>query len=143
MLSVVCTRLIIACAIVTAALLPYLVGVGFFFESLFRISETVVAKLMPLYYAVCIPGFIALFHADALLRAIRSGEVFTGRNVRYLRIISWCCFAAAAVFAVGSRGSLALLLIAAAAAFAGLIIRVVKNVLASGVEIKDENDYTI
>jgi hypothetical protein len=142
-LSIVCTRIVIVFAVVVAALLPYLTGSGFFSESAFRIQDVVVAKLMPLYYAVCAPGFVALFHVNALLVAIRSGEVFVRRNVRYLRVISWCCFAATAIFVIGARGSLALLLIAAAAAFAGLIVRVVKNVLETGIEIKDENDYTI
>jgi hypothetical protein len=126
-----------------AALLPSIIESGFFSESAFRIQDAVVAKLMPLYYTLCAPGFVALFHVNALLVTIRSGEVFVRRNVRYLRVISWCCFAAAAVFVIGARGSLALLLIAAAAVFAGLIVRVIKNVLESGIEIKDENDYTI
>jgi ABC-type multidrug transport system fused ATPase/permease subunit len=142
-LSIVCTRVVIALAVVVAILLPFLIDAGFFSDSVFRIQDVVVAKLMPVYYAVCVPGLIALFNANALLVAIRSGKVFVMDNVKYLRAISWCCFTAAAVFAVGARGSLALLLIAAVAAFAGLIIRVIKNVLESGVEIKDENDYTI
>jgi hypothetical protein len=134
---------VIVFVVAVAALLPYLVGVEFFSTSAFRMQDVVVAKLMPVYYAVCVPGLVALFNANALLVAIRSEKVFVVANVRRLRAISWCCFAAAAVFAVGSRGSLALLLIAAMAAFAGLIMRVIKNVLESGVEIKDENDYTI
>jgi ABC-type multidrug transport system fused ATPase/permease subunit len=142
-LSIVCTRIVIVFAVVVAILLPSLIDSGFFENSVFRIQHAVVAKLMPLYYAVCAPGLVALFHANALLVAIRSGEVFVHRNVRYLRIISWCCFAATAIFVIGARGSLALLLIAVAAAFAGLIIRVIKNVLEAGIEIKDENDYTI
>jgi hypothetical protein len=142
-LSIVCTRIVIVFAITVAALLPYLTDSGFFSESAFRIQDAVAAKLMPIYYAVCAPGLVALFHANALLVAIRSGEVFVRRNVRYLRVISWCCLAATAIFVIGARGSLALLLIATAAAFAGLIVRVVKNVLETGIEIKDENDYTI
>jgi hypothetical protein len=142
-LSIVCTRVTIALAVVVAALLPLLIDRGFFSGSVFRISDVVAEKLMPIYYVLCAPGLVALFHANALLMAIRSGDVFSGANVRYLRVISWCCFAAGAIFAIGARGSLALLLIAAAAAFAGLIIRVVKNVLETGVDLKDENDYTI
>jgi hypothetical protein len=142
-LSIVCMRVVIVAAVVVAVMLPYLISIEFFSWSAFRIHDAVVAKLMPVYYAVCVPGLIALFNAHALLVAIRAGRVFVAANIRYLRAISWCCFIAAAVFAAGSRGSLALLLIAAAAAFAGLIIRVIKNVLESGVELKDENDYTI
>ena len=35
------------------------------------------------------------------------------------------------------------LIVSAAAAFVGLILRVVKNVFAEAVRLKDENDYTI
>jgi hypothetical protein len=142
-LSIVCTRAVIALVIAVAVLLPLLIDREFFSSSAFRMQDAVVAKLMPVYYAVCVPGLIALFNANALLAAIREEKVFVRANVGHLRAISWCCFVAAAIFTVGSRGSLALVLIAAMAAFAGLIIRVIKNVLESGVEIKDENDYTI
>jgi len=142
-LSIVCTRIVIVFAVAVAVALPWLVQNDFFSESAFRIQDAVVAKLMPIYYAVCVPGLIALFHANALLVTIRAGKIFIRANVRYLRVISWCCFAAAVIFLVGGRGSLALILIAAAAAFAGLILRVIKNVLESGVELKDEHDYTI
>ena len=47
------------------------------------------------------------------------------------------CTGADAVF------SLIFLLVAAAAAFVGLILRVVKNVFEQAVTLKDENDFTI
>ncbi|MDR0519659.1 MAG: DUF2975 domain-containing protein [Clostridiales Family XIII bacterium] len=142
-LSIICTRAVIVFAVAVAAILPWLVSSGFFADSAFRIQDAVVAKLMPIYYVACAPVLAALFHVNALLTAIRAGRVFVGANVRYLRVISWCCFVAAAVFLVGARGSLALIFIAAAAAFAGLLLRVVKNVIQAGVELKDEHDYTI
>ncbi|MDR3224964.1 MAG: DUF2975 domain-containing protein [Clostridiales Family XIII bacterium] len=142
-LSIVCTRVSIVFAIALAVALPWLVQSNFFSESAFRINDAVVAKLMPIYYTVCVPGLIALFYANALLVTIRSGEVFVQANVKYLRVISWCCVVASIIFLVGGRESLALVFIAAAAAFASLILRVIKNILASGVKLKDEHDYTI
>jgi hypothetical protein len=143
-LSLICTRAVILFAIVIAAILPFLVQQGYFSTSvIFHLRDEVVIRLMPIYYAVCAPGLILLFHANALLTRLKGGQVFTGANVRSLRVMSWCGYAAGIVFAAGSRGSIAFIFIALAAGFAGLILRVLKNVLEAGVDLKDENDYTI
>ena len=78
-----------------------------------------------------------------LLRNISEEEVFIQENVRSLRIMSWCLIAAALVYLVGSLFDWYLVVFAAAAAFVGLILRVVKNVFAQAVELKNENDFTI
>ena len=44
---------------------------------------------------------------------------------------------------VNSGGLAALWVLAPAAAFVGLMVRVVKNAFAQAVAIKEENDYTI
>jgi len=103
--------------------------------------------LAPVYYAFCIPAYVALFSLDRLLAAIRNNEVFTLRNIRFLRIISWCCAAVALILVIGvfCSGLVALFLIipAVIAAFFGVILRVVKNLFAAAVALKDENDFTI
>jgi hypothetical protein len=152
-LSIVCVRAVIVLAAALAALLPILVSARFDWQLLagLTIDGTVdsdmsvtVARYMPAYYTVCAPGFVALFHAQSLLLSIRRGDVFTRVNVRCLRVISWCCLAAAVVFAAyAPHTSYILLFVAAAAAFIGIVIRVLKNVLQAGVELKDENDFTI
>jgi hypothetical protein len=98
---------------------------------------------MLVYYAFCIPAFVALFSLDRLLAAIKRSEVFTAGNVRYLRIISWACFAAAFVLLVGSFAHLFFFALAILAAFFGIVLRVVKNLFAAAVELQNENDYTI
>jgi len=96
------------------------------------------------YLCFCIPAAGALLALDRLLCAVRREEVFTTGNVRYLRVISWCCFAAGAILLVGSFIiNINLIILAVLAAFFGIVIRVVKNLFAAAVALKDENDFTI
>lgn len=94
-------------------------------------------------YASGVPAAVILFCLHRLLRNISEEEVFIQENVRSLRIMSWCLMAAALVYLVGSLFDWYLVVLAAAAAFVGLILRVVKNVFAQAVELKNENDFTI
>ena len=94
-------------------------------------------------YASGVPAAVVLFCLHRLLRNISEEEVFIQENVRSLRIMSWCLIAAALVYLVGSLFDWYLVVSAAAAAFVGLILRVVKNVFAQAVELKNENDFTI
>ena len=96
------------------------------------------------YLCFCIPAFGALWHLDRLLRAVRREQVFTASNVRNLRIISWCCFAAGAILLIGAFIiNINLIILAVLAAFFGITIRVVKNLFEAAVALKDENDFTI
>ena len=90
-----------------------------------------------------IPAYTALVSLYRLLNHISREQVFVEANVRCLRIISWCCFGAAVVFAASSFYSTSWVVLAVAAAFGGLILRVVKNVFAAAVALKDEHDLTI
>ena len=94
-------------------------------------------------YASGVPAAVVLFCLHRLLRNISEEEVFIQENVRSLRIMSWCLIAAALVYLVGSLFDWYLVVFAAAAACVGLILRVVKNVFAQAVELKNENDFTI
>ena len=94
-------------------------------------------------YASGVPAAVVLFCLHRLLRNISEEEVFIQENVRSQRIMSWCLMAAALVYLVGSLFDWYLVVLAAAAAFVGLILRVVKNVFAQAVELKNENDFTI
>jgi hypothetical protein len=97
-----------------------------------------------MYYVCCIPALAALFLLDRLLTNIRQERVFTEENVKALRAISWCCFAEAFILAAAALYFAPILLaVSAAVAFFGLILRVVKNVIAAAVALKAENDFTI
>ncbi len=88
-------------------------------------------------------AILAVWELSLLLRNISKQELFTVRNTRCVRVISWCCFVVAVVCCVLSFWRILALMIAVVAAFVGLILRVVKNMLAAATELREENDYTI
>ena len=88
-------------------------------------------------------GFGALYCLDRLLRNMARSQVFIPENVRYLRALSWCCFAVSALFFVFCFYYLLGVILAVLAAFAGLIVRVVKNVFKQAVDLQRDNDLTV
>lgn len=105
-------------------------------------SETRTQCLVILYFALAV-AFIADISLHFLLLNIRKEAIFTSSSVKYLRILSWCCFGECIIFfALAFFLSLGILL-AFACAFMGMILRVVKNVIEEAADIKNEHDYTI
>lgn len=107
--------------------------------------------LVPFYLAVP-AGLAALICLDKLLINIKKEIVFNIKNVKLLRILSWCCVYAAAVsivfFAVmcviyKDDIFYSFVAISIAEAFVGVIVRVIKNVFESAIIIKEENELTI
>jgi hypothetical protein len=142
-LSQVSTRVIMVLAVMLAVALPFFRTGGIYIGRM-SVAAADVLPFMLAYYAFCIPAFVALFSLDRLLAAIKRNEVFTAGNVRYLRLISWACFAAAFVLLIaGSLVHLLFLALAILATFFGVVLRVVKNLFAAAVELQDENNYTI
>lgn len=105
--------------------------------------DSLLAPTLVALYLVAVIALVVLFSLQRLLYNIKLDEVFTPENVRILRLLSWCCFAVAVIFALLGIAYLFSLLIAAAAVFIALILRVLKNVFSIAVELKAENDYTI
>lgn len=94
-------------------------------------------------YLGAIPAGILLYNLFGLLRRIEREQVFITDNVECLRRISWSCFAGAGIGVASAFYYSPWIFVGVAAAFMGLIVRVVKNVLAKAVELKNEVDYTI
>ena len=94
-------------------------------------------------FAFAVSAFTAMGALYRLLHAISRSEVFVPENVRRLRVISWCCFAAAAVFLASSLYRPMWGVLALAGAFGGMVLRVVKNVFAAAVALQNEHDLTI
>ncbi|MCB6607419.1 DUF2975 domain-containing protein [[Clostridium] symbiosum] len=94
-------------------------------------------------YASAVPLGIILWNLYRMIGRIGEEQIFSEENVRCLRLISWMCFAVAAVCLVSTAYYVFFLIIAACAAFMGLLIRVIKNVFERAREIKEENDYTV
>jgi biotin transporter BioY len=152
-LSQVCTRVLIGIIIAAIIILPFLTKgfLGYYYGA--SLESRILNEGLPFTalhiayicaYACFVFALIALFNLDRLLRNIRLDQVFLPENVKILRIISWCCFAIAIIMICGWPFiHYVLLYVAAAAAFFGLLMRVVKNVIDAACELKAENDYTI
>lgn len=141
-LSCICTRLVMLLVVVCAALLPKMVNRYIIFNNYYTEGINM-TPLMVLLYLCCIPALAALFSLDRLLGNIKNEQVFTNTNVKYLRIISWCCFVVAVLIVAAGHYYFILYFVAVVAAFIGLIVRVVKNVIEQAALIKAENDFTI
>ena len=99
--------------------------------------------LLGCLYLCSVPGYILLHAMHHLLRNIQNGKVFLPVNVKLLRRISWCCFAAGLICLACSPIWYSLFLVTVSAAFVGLIVRIVKNVFEQAILMKDELDYTV
>ena len=94
-------------------------------------------------YSGSVPAAALLACMYLLLHRIGSGQVFISKNTQCLRHISWCCFAGAAICLASSLYYVPWLAIGVASAFMGLIVRVIKNVVAKAVSLQDDADFTI
>ena len=94
-------------------------------------------------YACSVFAWLLLWRLWALLGNLRRGEVFTAQNVSCLRAVSWCCAGAAAICLASALYYPSFLMVAAAAGFMCLIVRVVKNVFQQAIAMKTELDLTI
>jgi len=94
-------------------------------------------------YAGSIPAAALLVIFNVFLRRIGRGIVFVRENIVSLRQISWCCFTGAFICIISAFYYLPWLAIGVAAAFMGLILRVVKNVFAKAVSLQDDAELTI
>ncbi|MBQ8741546.1 MAG: DUF2975 domain-containing protein [Clostridia bacterium] len=95
------------------------------------------------FYPCAAFAYATLYSLIKLLFNIKKDEIFINSNVKYLRRISWCCFAVAVITLIGGVFYLPFLFVAVAAAFVGLMLRIVKNVMQNAVAISEENELTI
>lgn len=94
-------------------------------------------------YIGSIPAAYLLYNLLFLLRSIEVGQLFISENVERLRRISWCCFFGAGIAFASLFYYFPWFFVVVAAAFMGLIVRVVKNLVAQATALKNEVDYII
>lgn len=95
------------------------------------------------FYCCAVTVFIALFHMDALLRAIRAGTVFVQKNVQHIRAIQWCCLATALICTPAAFCYYPLIFMVVVMGFLSLVVSVVCQVMHTAVAIREENDLTV
>ncbi len=78
-----------------------------------------------------------------LLFNIKNDEVFIKANASYLRVVAWCCFVIAGITLAGGLFYMPLLFVSLAGWFTGVLLRVLKNVMYSAAELKQDCDLTI
>lgn len=98
--------------------------------------------LITLYCCLAVAIFL-LHELHQLLENIARSKIFVSDNVACLRKISWQCIAVGVITLFASLWDLPFVLVSVTFAFIALIVRVVKNVMAEAISIKEENDYTI
>lgn len=106
-------------------------------------APNLIIPILPALYACLIPAFFILLDLYKVLMNIRNEEVFVIQNEKHLRRISWACIVVAMITIVSAFGYLPFLFIAVAFGFFGLLIRIIKNIVAQAIVLKMENDYTI
>ena len=99
--------------------------------------------VLALAYAVLAVVSLADSLLFFLLCRVHKGQVFTADSVALIRGVSWCCFLLGAVFGTLGIYFQLSLIVAFAAVFLGICLRVVKNVIEEATEIKSENDLTV
>lgn len=95
------------------------------------------------FYPSAIFASVILYDILKLLFNIKSGEIFINENVKHLKRVSYCCFVISLITFIGAFFYMPFGFVAMAAGFVGLLLRVLKNVMQSAVEISQENDLTI
>ncbi len=145
--SITLTRCVVVAALIGCAAMtaggPW-VTAWFIAQTRLPASAGLTATLLVLGYACAALAFGMLISLYKFLRRIEQGEVFVPENVTALRRISWCCAGAAvlclaAVFICYRPFAV----LAVAAGFMALLVRVLKNAFAQAVRMKNELDYTI
>lgn len=90
-----------------------------------------------------LPAWVALISILKPLKNVISENIFSAKNISYLRNLSYCCGFVAVVCFVSGVEYLPMMIFSLGAGFMMLILRVLKNVIAKATEIKSENDLTV
>lgn len=139
--SIVAVFVFAAAVLAVCVALPFLVK--FYMGDNYATETGVRTALFICLYGTAVPSFLISYLLLRVLLNIRKNVVFDRVNVKYIRYISWCCFAVCALFfALGFFITFSFVM-AFAAGFIGLIVRVTKNLLNEAVDIKEENDLTV
>ena len=142
--SIAITSVLIKIAIVLCAaalfLMPYAAKM---YEQISFQQDNVTVPLLITFYVCAAFGFVILFVLNKLIKNIGSEKVFIDENVKLLKILSYCCFAIAVVTLIFARSFKRVFVITFAAAFIGLILRVIKNCFTEAIRLREENDFTI
>ncbi len=113
-------------------------------------NEKLIMLTIGMYVALPF-AWLTLYSLHKLLTNLRSKIIFDEDNVRHLGLAALSCFAVSAIgltiiliYAIFmSKFAMSFGIVTIASFFAGLMVRVVRNVFKAAIDIKAENDLTV
>lgn len=139
-LSLYLTDIILFLITAIALFLPKLTSI--YIDHMGRPKTVLTVTLVTCYS--CYPFAVGVLLAlRRLLKNIIKGEIFIQNNITQLNILFFCCLIISVITIVTGFIYMPFLIIGIAAGFFALILRVIKNVFRSAIEIKAENELTI
>lgn len=146
-LSLVISGAFFAVLVAVGAFLPTVITALLKFpgEITSRVETTATdnALVLAASYLLILVALVANTLLFILLLRVKREEVFSPQSVALIRGISWCSIGVGVIFALLTYYFTLSSVIAFAALFLGLCVRVVKNVIEKATEIKAENDFTV
>ncbi len=139
-LSKLCIRSFMGLLVATVVSAPWLTR---WFLDFSRAGQGTEVFFLVTIYVGSVPAVYLFYNLFRLLDSIEAEQVFITKNVERLRRISWSCFIGAGIACGSAFYYIPWVFLAVAAAFMGLIVRVLKNVVAQAVALQDEVDSTI
>ncbi len=106
-------------------------------------TNKIIKLVIPTFYACAPIAGLAIYMLIRLLLNIINEIIFAETNVKYLRWISYSCYAVMLITVATGIFYIPLLIIGFGMGVVGTLLRVVKNLMETAVEIKEENDMTI
>ncbi|MEE1314875.1 MAG: DUF2975 domain-containing protein [Faecalimonas sp.] len=95
------------------------------------------------FYSSAIFATVILYFLLKLLFHIKEEAVFIPENATCLKVISYCLLIIGIITFVGGFFYMPFMFVSAAGLFTGMLLRVLKNVFCSAIELREENDLTI
>ena len=135
-----CNRMIAAIVVALIFFFPRLMD---WFEEVRPLGERRIIALIIGFY-LCVPVVLyARWCIDRLVTNVLKKEIFVIANVRYIRRLRWCCARVSLICIPIAFFYMPLVFMVVIMAFLALVISLVKNVMATAVELQEENELTI
>ena len=106
-------------------------------------TQSVMKRVIGAFYGCAPFAAASLYCLIRLLLNVMKDRVFIPRNVTYIRLVAWFCYAVALITLVTGARYFPLLIITFATFTVGTLLLVLKDLFRTAVELKEENELTI
>ncbi len=104
---------------------------------------SVMKRVIMAFYGCAPFAAASLYCLIRLLLNVMKDRVFIPRNVTYIRLVAYFCYAVALITLVTGARYFPLLIITFATGTVGTLLLVMKDLFRTAVELKEENELTI